>query len=371
MFGRTDTFKKFGWKCKLLLQIHSHVRSGLKCYTCGNPTDPLHTKQPLLSHVDITNQDKLECELFYHDLITSVTMENVNNKPLLIFDGRELQHQYYTFVPQMRIPDIHLMIKALDCNSTSVSKAMFVARHQPKGLALYNNKGYACYINVNCNLLNSVHEFMSLINSGEDHYILDIFRELFQSPQSPKDADIIRMLVSTVKTEYANFNHQDCHLFLNCLMDLCPPMKDLFTFIYKKTFKCVRCNKESEGSEELVTSLDITHFDGETLKELIEKNMTMQTTIKKRCYTKDCYKVDQQAQRSGGILGSDHIQTEKYQPTSKILLVKANIMDYQEVDNVFVQRKIGRKIIPTETLVFGDIAYQLRNVTTHLGNYNQ
>ena len=330
-FGKTNTFKDHGSRAKVLLEIHSHVRNGVVCYTCARPSNPLHSLQPLLSEVDVTNDNKAECTIFYHDLICLVSIENDNTRPLFIFDARSHQAQSYQFVPPIKTPDIYILIKALDCHSDSVSVAMEVASHKVKGLRLYNNRAFMCYVNVVINALISLFSVMELINSPNQHPILNAFQQLLSNSESPKDADFIRRLVGESQAEFKNSFHQDCYLFLNCLMDLCAPLKEIFQFSFKKTFTCKRCQKKTNGAEEFVTSLDITKFDSQRLEELVAQNLSMEDSIFKRCHTRECYHAEQEAHKMGERLGSDHVQVEQYQPTSKVLVIKANQIDYEKV----------------------------------------
>ena len=75
--------------------------------------------------------------------------------------------------------------------------------------------------------------------------------------------------------------------FLECLLEICSPLRKHFEINVKKKWTCLKCDISSE-SDDIVTTLPLSDLDGNSSADLIWKNLRKNDIIFKQCYNPKC-----------------------------------------------------------------------------------
>ena len=173
---------------------------------------------------------------------------------------------------------------------------------------------------------------------------------------------------------FNNILQQDAAEFLQSLIELCDPLKDLCKFDILETFKCKneKCNnvystKKSDPTTMLHLFPKGKKFNGNSITEIL-KNYDNKTTLSKKC--------------SKCNIDTLHDQTESFESLPEVLFLIADRFTYVGTCNCpnrictgncdFRTFKIPDPILPSEQINYNSeklsANYKLTGILTHHGN---
>ena len=148
-----------------------------------------------------------------------------------------------------------------------------------------------CFCNVTVNSLQCLSGMRALLQSSNNHHILRAFQKLLNSRLSLKSAKDLKSLVGQYHPRFRTDQQQCPSEFLECLLEVCEPIRKLFELKIQKTWLCRKCSTETQ-SVDIVTSLALTDLDKEKSSErLVMKNRRKTSIVFKECHNSHCHNV--------------------------------------------------------------------------------
>ena len=141
-----------------------------------------------------------------------------------------------------------------------------------------------CFCNVIINSLISLTTTKDLLTSEDNnHYILEAFRRLLNNRSTTKSTREIKALIGQSYPKFRTNDQQCPSEFLDCLLEVCAPLRKYFEMKVLKKWTCKKCGTESQ-SDDIVTTFPLTNMNGRSSGELVMKNLRKTSTIFKECF---------------------------------------------------------------------------------------
>jgi len=225
-----------------------------------------------------------------------------------------------------------------------------------------------CFCNVIVNSLISLKKTKDLLTSEDNnHYILNSLRKLLNERSTIKSTREIKALVGESHPQFRTDDQQCPSEFLECLLEVCSPLRKHFEMKVLKKWTCKKCGTESQ-SDDIVTTFPLANMNGRSSGELVMKNLRKTSTIFKECSNPECQNV---TDRDGNV-GNKHKEIMEFDVTSDVFCVRANIMSYRGSGDNFEAVKMARAIEPSNQIIIGNTIFKVRSVVVHDGpNLNE